>query len=107
MIVTLRMEAHNVDESIGTLRFAQRAKAIPVRLRSSSVFQGEVGQVSADLHYALQAVLSLFGIAASGPARRHEKRAFHLQQRKRTIADGAGPAGGRLAQFTSCERAPT
>ena len=32
LVVTLRSEAPYVDETIGTLRFAQRAKAIPVRL---------------------------------------------------------------------------
>ena len=32
-VVTLRSEGQNLDESIATLRFAQRAKAIPVVVR--------------------------------------------------------------------------
>lgn len=36
LIVTLRTEAQNIDETIGTLRFAQRAKAIPVKLVPST-----------------------------------------------------------------------
>ena len=39
-IVTLRAEPSNVDECAATLRFAQRARAVPVRVRPNIVVSG-------------------------------------------------------------------
>lgn len=49
IIVTLRTEHENVDETIGTLRFAQRAKAVPVSVRPVQAHRGDSEQMHAEL----------------------------------------------------------
>lgn len=49
MLVTLRTETENLEETIGTLRFAQRAKAVPVVVKPVQTSRGEASQLAREL----------------------------------------------------------
>jgi hypothetical protein len=49
IVVTLRTESANLDETIGTLRFAQRAKAVPVTVRPLRSGLGSASKLAAEL----------------------------------------------------------
>ena len=44
IVVTLRAEPQNLDETLGTLRFAQRARAVPVAIRPVQSVKGDAAR---------------------------------------------------------------
>ena len=63
IVVTLRTESENLDETIGTLRFAQRAKAVPVvvkpmenQRRNADALASELASVREELYTARRMV---------------------------------------------------
>ena len=102
IVVTLRTEAENLDETIGTLRFAQRAKAIPVVVRPAQLEKLDAVKLEHDLALARDELVGARRIIerlTREVGMQHDEGTLEAQVRAIVSSLGGHPDVARIAQL--------